>query len=124
MNKKSLIIIGIIFLVISSLVCLYMVSSRPNKLDQFAKCLGEKGAKFYGAFWCSHCQNQKKLFGTAEKHLPYIECSTPDGNSQLDVCKQKNIQGYPTWFFADESSKSGELSLQDLSDKTNCSLPK
>lgn len=124
MNKKSLTIIVVIFLAISLLVYLYMVSLKPSKLDQFAKCLGEKGAKFYGAFWCSHCQNQKKLFGTAQKFLPYIECSTPDGGNQLEVCKAKNISTYPTWFFANESSKSGELSLEELSSKTSCLLPK
>lgn len=104
----------------------YFIFSPKNSinLDSFAQCLKDKGATFYGAFWCPHCQSQKKLFGTAEKYLPYVECSTPDGKGQQDVCKQKNITGYPTWTFADESSKSGEISLPDLADKTQCVLPK
>ncbi len=123
MSKKTLLTIGIIFAMISFLVYLYTISSRPNKLDGFASCLKEKGAIMYGAFWCPHCQNQKKLFGDSEKLLPYVECSTPDGKAQSDVCKQKNITSYPTWFFKDESSKSGELTLKELSEKTSCSLP-
>jgi len=123
MKKQTLILIGIIFLSISLLIYLFTISSKPSKLDGFAICLKDKGVKFYGAFWCSHCQNQKALFGTSEKLLPYIECSTPDGNRQLDICIQKKIETYPTWFFPDESSKSGELSLQELSEKSSCQLP-
>lgn len=93
------------------------------KLNSFTQCLADSGTKFYGTFWCSHCQAQKKLFGSSAKLLPYIECSTPDGNGQLDVCKEAGIEGYPTWVFADGSRLSGELPLQTLSDKTQCALP-
>lgn len=95
----------------------------PGPLDAFAKCLDQKGAKFYGAFWCPHCQNQKKMFGTSEQFLPYVECSTADGGSELPVCIQKNITGYPTWEFADGSRLTGKIQLQTLAQKTGCSLP-
>lgn len=95
----------------------------PGKLDGFAQCLKDKGATFYGAFWCPHCQNQKKLFGSSAKLLPYVECSTPSGQSQTQICKDKNIEGYPTWEFADASRESGELSLTRLAEKTGCTLP-
>src|SRR5690242_11019622 len=29
----------------------------------FAQALSASGTKMYGAFWCSHCNNQKALFG-------------------------------------------------------------
>lgn len=96
----------------------------PGKLDTFAQCLKDKGAIFYGAFWCPHCQNQKKLFGDSVKLLPYVECSTADGKGQLDVCKEKKIEGYPTWIFADGTRESGELTLEHLAEKTSCVLPK
>ncbi len=98
-------------------------NSKPSKFDGFAQCLSDSGAKFYGTFWCSHCQAQKKLFGNAKKYLPYVECSTPDGSGQLDVCKEAGIEGYPTWVFADDSRLSGELPLKTLSEKTQCVLP-
>ncbi|OGM26537.1 hypothetical protein A3D00_03480 [Candidatus Woesebacteria bacterium RIFCSPHIGHO2_02_FULL_38_9] len=98
-------------------------NNTPGKLDEFAKCLKDKKAVFYGAYWCSHCQNQKKEFGKSEKFLPYVECSTPDGRGQLKYCTDKNIEGYPTWEFADGSRESGEVSLEKLSEKTDCSLP-
>lgn len=93
-------------------------------LASLAQCLTEKGAKFYGAFWCPHCKNQKEMFGESASLLPYVECSTPDGNGQLDVCKDNKITSYPTWEFSDGSRESGEVSLEKLSEKTGCQLSK
>lgn len=95
----------------------------PGKLDDFARCLNDKGAIFYGAYWCPHCQNQKAMFGKSAKHLNYVECSTPDGRGQLKVCKDAKIEGYPTWEFKDKSRLSGEVALDTLADKTDCQLP-
>lgn len=100
-------------------------SQAPGQeaLASFAKCLTDKGAKFYGASWCGHCKNQKEMFGQASEFLPYVECSAPDGKSQTAICKENNITSYPTWVFADGTSQSGELSLQTLTEKTGCQLP-
>ncbi len=46
-------IIGIGFSIVSS-------KSDPKKYDAFAQYLKDKGAVFYSAFWCPHCQDQKK----------------------------------------------------------------
>ncbi len=92
------------------------------KYDSFAMCLGEKGAKFYGAFWCPHCRDQKKLFENSTK-IPYVECSTPDGNGQNLICKDAGIESYPTWIFSDGTKLNGEVSLEVLSQKTGCELP-
>lgn len=97
--------------------------STLNKYDGFAQCLKDKGATFYGAFWCPHCKTQKKMFGSSVKLLPYVECSTPDGNSQTAECIAKKIESYPTWIFADGSQLNGEIPLAQLSEKTSCVLP-
>lgn len=97
-------------------------AGEPAKYDSFAKCLGEKNAKFYGAFWCPHCTKQKKIFGSSAKYLPYIECSTSNKQGQTAVCISANIQNYPTWEFAD-GSRTGSLTLRELSQKTGCVLP-
>ena len=52
--------------------------------------------------------------------LPYVECSTADGNSQTFVCKEKGIKSYPTWIFADGSELTGEQSFATLAEKTSC----
>jgi len=94
-----------------------------GKYDAFATCLKDKGAIFYGAYWCPHCNNQKEMFGTSKTLLPYVECSTPDGKDQTQICKDKQITGYPTWIFADGSKLSGEVPLATLAQKTSCTLP-
>ncbi|MDP3645467.1 MAG: thioredoxin domain-containing protein [bacterium] len=102
----------------------FFLKSGPGQLDTFAMCLKDKGVIFYGAFWCPHCQNTKKMFGKSAKLLPYVECSTPDGKGQLQICKDKNIQNYPTWVGPmSTSTLTGERTLQELSDFSGCPLP-
>jgi len=121
--KDKIIWILVPVLLIASVVWLIRTPDKPGKLDAFATCIAESGATFYGAFWCPHCQNQKAMFGTSARLLPYVECSTPDGNSQLPVCNDAGVKGYPTWEFADGSRESGEVSLERLAEKTSCTLP-
>ncbi|MFA6586073.1 MAG: hypothetical protein WCS86_02840 [Candidatus Paceibacterota bacterium] len=127
MNNKNIFISVIIILVLGTIGAVLLRSSSgpsvPGKYDTFAQCLKDKGAVFYGAFWCTHCQAEKKLFGTSEKLLPYVECSTPDGQGQTQICKDKKIEGYPTWEFSDESRLNGEVPLDQLATKTSCVLP-
>jgi thiol-disulfide isomerase/thioredoxin len=118
-NTYVLVGVPIIFVV----AALVWNATRPGKLDEFATCLGEQGATFYGAFWCPHCQAQKALFGNSAKKLPYVECSAPDGQTQTEICKQEGITGYPTWVFKDHSTSTGEMTLQELAEKTTCPLP-
>ena len=58
----------------------------------------KSGAKFYGAYWCSHCNKQKSMFGAvAAAKLPYIECAKDGENSQRQLCKDLQIRMFPTW---------------------------
>ena len=122
-NKFTWIIVVVIVLVGIWFLARVPAVAPTRNLDAFATCLKDKGALFYGAFWCPHCQNQKKLFGASASLLPYVECSTPDGQHQNDVCNQKGVQGYPTWVFSDNSRLTGEVDLQTLAQKTSCTLP-
>lgn len=97
--------------------------SQPGEYDEFAQCINDADATFYGAFWCPHCDEQKQMFGNSERLLPYTECSTPDGQNQTQVCIDAEIKSYPTWEFADGSRQTGVMSFRELSEKTNCSLP-
>ena len=125
-TQKTIFFTVIIILVLGS-VATFVVRGSGAKTtinyDTFATCLKDKGATFYGAFWCPHCQAQKKEFGSSVKLLPYVECSTPDASGQTQICIDKKIQGYPTWIFADGSIETGELPLAKLADKTSCVLP-
>ncbi len=94
-----------------------------GKYAEFAQCIKDSGTTFFGAWWCPHCNAQKKLFGDAVDKLPYVECSTADGKGQLPVCKDAGVSSYPTWEFPDKTRQSGEVPLAVLSQKTNCPLP-
>src|SRR3989338_11093582 len=123
-NKKT-IVVGAFMVAAAIVLLIYAsrVSNVPGKLDGFAQCLKDRGALFYGAFWCPHCQNQKALFGSSKKYLPYIECSTPNGKSQLPVCVANKIANFPTLGFPQLNTTTGEIALAVLSEKTGCSLP-
>ena len=90
----------------------------------FAQCLTNKNVTMYGAYWCPHCANQKKLFGTQGfEKVKYVECAVGGPSAQPVLCTEKKIEGYPTWIFPDGSRLQGEISLEELSKKGVCSLP-
>ncbi len=128
MNKPLRIILGVLILALIVLAGMGVFKSKGTKAAEaeivaFAECLKDQGAVFYGAFWCPHCQNQHRLFGKkGSEALPYVECSTPDGQGQTEACKEAGIESYPTWRFADGSEVGGTQSIQDLSAKTSCPI--
>lgn len=111
-------------LIVAGLYVMLTPKQAPGQYDSFAQCLTSKGVKMYGAWWCPHCKTQKEWFGSSFSYVNYIECSTADGNAQLQVCKDAGIEGYPTWEFADGSRKGGEIELNQLSLDTGCPLTK
>ncbi|HLC36714.1 MAG TPA: hypothetical protein VJK05_03870 [archaeon] len=123
-NKNILIGSAAIIVVLVAVLAFNVFGGKtaPGQYNEFAECLTEKGAKMYGAFWCPHCADQKESFGESWSKVNYIECSSPDGKSQLPSCAEANIKGYPTWEFADGSRMEGFIPLQDLSQKTGCAL--
>ncbi len=128
--KITYVYIALFVFVIGGIILVKMNTEKASNdpasltsMDVFAQCLSDAGAKFYGAYWCPHCQNQKAMFGKAAKKLPYIECSTPDGQAQLPICKDAGVTGYPMWSFADGSTINGEAELDVLAEKTACVLP-
>ena len=55
-------------------------------------------AKMFGAFWCSHCNNQKQELGVQTVGLyKYVECDKDGANTDYKLCREKKIAGYPTW---------------------------
>ncbi|HIJ01189.1 TPA: hypothetical protein HA363_00925 [Candidatus Woesearchaeota archaeon] len=91
-----------------------------GNLDEFAQCLTEKGAKFYGATWCPHCTNQKELFGDSFKYVVYVECADKDNPQvQTPECEAAGISGYPTWIINDKQYP-GEQTLEGLAKLTGC----
>ena len=86
------------------------------EVENLAKCLTEKGAVFYGTEWCPHCQDQKKLFGTAMEFITYVDC-----DKNRDACVDAGIQGYPTWVIGNERL-TGTQQLYKLSQVSECPI--
>jgi len=94
-------------------------AQKSAKYDDFAECVTDSGAVFYGTLWCPHCKKQKTLFGDAISKINFVDC-----DAEKDLCRQKGITSYPTWIFGDGSRRSGTQSLENIAKKTNCPLPK
>mmetsp|Transcript_14839 Transcript_14839/g.29133 ORF Transcript_14839/g.29133 Transcript_14839/m.29133 type:complete len:396 (-) Transcript_14839:315-1502(-) len=88
-------------------------TSSPEAI-KLAKELAKLNTVFYGAHWCSHCANQKRVLGReAFAMIRYVECAEDGVDSQRRLCQKKDIPGYPTWEIAGEQYP-GEQSLEDL----------
>jgi hypothetical protein len=101
----------------------YFAHKRNARLDAFAKCLTEKHAKMYGAFWCPHCQDQKDKFGSSFEFAPYIECGIKGSQAIAAVCTDAGIKRFPTWIFPDGTRVEGAHELEFLGEETGCPLP-
>lgn len=84
---------------------------------RLAEHLAEQDATMYGAFWCPHCSDQKALFGDAVDDVPYVECDPEGEDAQPQLCREKNIEGYPTWEI-DGELYPGTRSLEELATLT------
>jgi len=123
MKKGVLIFWGVIVAVILLAIgSSFLVSAKPGQYDSLAMCIKKQGIIFYGAFWCPHCQRTKGLFGSAAKYLPYVECSTPDGQGQTQVCIDHKIQSYPTWVRPDGAVLGVEHTLAEWAAFSGCTL--
>lgn len=95
-----------------------------EQVDAFAVCLTQKGVKMYGTDWCPHCLNTKKLFGESFSKINFINCDPKNTQLPADIniqCRTAGIEWYPTRIYNWEKYP-WELSLQDLSEISWCSL--
>lgn len=101
MENRSKVILTFVVLV-SLIAALYLFTDWFSKTtglavgedpdNALAKCMTEKGVKFYGAKSCPNCEKQKSLFGTsAFQFVNYVECLD---NPALCI----NLKGVPAWY--------------------------
>ena len=94
-----------------------------HRYDGFAKCLAAKQAKMYGLYWCPHCAEQKEMFGKSFQYVPYVECAIKGSRDLAPACVAAGVKLFPSWQFGQNPPTEGVFPLQELSDKTGCSLP-
>jgi hypothetical protein len=120
-RKKMLMWGGIVVLFVAAYAAGW--EYKNHRYDGFAKCLTSKQAKMYGAYWCPHCAEQKEEFGKSFQYVNYVECAIKGSREMTAACKAAGVQHYPTWQFGASPLVEGKFPLQELSDKTGCSLP-
>src|SRR5215469_4132607 len=75
---KRIALIAAIVVIIAG-VGYYFYNRSQHKYDAFARCLGDRGVRMYGAWWCPHCQEQKTKFAASFEYARrpggfYTEC--------------------------------------------------
>jgi len=119
---RNIIIVAAIVAVCGGLY-FFLRRKHDSRMDAFAQCLGAKGAKMYGAYWCPHCADQKELFGSSFQFAPYVECGIKGSRNEAQVCVDAGVKRFPTWTFADGAKVEGEHTLEFLGQETGCPLP-
>lgn len=94
-----------------------VTTASPSGAAKLAERLRDAGARMYGAFWCSHCYEQKQAFGgDAMAAFPYVECFPEGWKAGIDMapaCSEADIKGFPTWVIAGKKLE-GEQTLEAL----------
>jgi uncharacterized membrane protein len=99
--------------------------SSPRALE-VSRAITAKGGRMFGAYWCSHCIDQKETLGReamaapvgvapAGSGIPYVECDADGANSEFYACKAEGIRGYPTWQVGGKLF-TGEKTLDELAE--------
>ncbi|MBI2105296.1 hypothetical protein HYT56_00490 [Candidatus Woesearchaeota archaeon] len=120
MKNSTKIITAVIILVLAIFFFTRNNEVEAGKYDEFAKCITEKGAIFYGSFQCIHCGTQKEMFGNSMQYINYVECG-PLGGPQNLACQQAKINSYPTWDI-NGARYSGVQQFDRLAELTGCQL--
>lgn len=92
-------------------------------LRELAIHLDDSGARFYGAYWCPACQEQKKLFEASADRLPYVEC-TPNGRGggRAFACVANEINDFPTWIIGGRRY-TGVIGVSELAEISGFKWP-
>jgi uncharacterized membrane protein/glutaredoxin len=78
----------------------WTITSQSGESElALAEHLKKTGATMYGGWFCSHCYEQKQLFGreAVKKSVNYVECNEQGSNPQTELCQKEGITGFPTW---------------------------
>ena len=113
-NKKIIIISIVSVLLVLAGIGIgvgFVNTNKPGQLDNFAKCLTEKGAVMYGAPLCKYTAGQKAMFGNSMRLIDY-----------RDFTKDPNVEITPTWLINGAYYQNVQT-FDRLSALTGCPLP-
>jgi hypothetical protein len=120
-SRNKLVWVGIALVLVGGYAAFWY--HKNHQYDEFARCLATKQAKMYGLYWCPHCAEQKEMFGKAFQYVPYVECAIKGTRDLAPACSAAGVKLFPSWQFGAAPPIEGVFPMQELSDKTGCSLP-
>ena len=75
---------------------LIVTSESTSESIELAKYLKDNGVVKYSVYWCPNCLYQSELFGKqAYRELNVVECARDGINSQMQLCIDKKLKGFP-----------------------------
>lgn len=110
------VVFGLVALIIVG-VLIFAPRQPAANLDNFARCLSEKGAVMYGTPNCPFCQSERNAFGDSFRFVRYVDCS-----DEPQECLNAGVHGVPTWIFADGRKFEGKQGIEKLSQESGCPL--
>lgn len=94
----------------------FTYSKKPGQLDDFAKCLTEKGAVIYGNDYCQYTNRELNFFGKSKGYLNYVKCA-----ENKALCDNKGVKITPTWEINGQMLERVQ-SLEKLAELSGCNL--
>lgn len=94
---------------IKKVIALYVSPSR------LAQCLSSNWRVMFGTERCPHCKDQRQLFGSSFEQIQYIDC-----DQEKSLCREHNIQAYPTRMDLGGNMYVWIQSIQELKHKSEC----
>lgn len=92
----------------------YEITPADSFTVSLAKYMGSRGAVMFGSYKCPHCNDQKKMFGSAFEYIKYVECHPQGPDANPSLCLARGVQNFPTWEINGRYYQ-GAMSLERLS---------
>ena len=96
-----------------------------QKIQEFSKCLADKGLRVYYAGWCGHCHTLIETFGgleNAEEIMLECQTETQQPGKDSDLCDVEDIRGFPT-IKVNGEPYTGARTFEAFAEATGCSAP-
>ncbi len=117
MEKRNAYALGAAAVLLLSAAAYFAAQPRgPGMYDAFAQCLTDSGDRMYGTLWCSHCNDQKNIFGSSFSYVDFTDC-----DANVSACREQGIEAYPTWMI-NGVKYTGTRSIEELSAISGCSV--
>jgi len=114
-------VISIVMIVLLTYVVTtgYLIAPAPEGSAlawTVAECLAAKNATVYVSKYCSHCADQKAMFGNAFTLLNSTDCI-----DFPEACRVAGVVSLPTWDIND-TRYEGTQTLEQLMERAGCNI--